>query len=135
MEEQLANNTIISTTEFVNVKKNQSANKERAKQRAFTLLSHTMPTKKTPAKKTAKVTANFSANVPEEMIECCKGSSCGNGKKRHKTSKPGSFYFLGMIGAAIYYISIATGFRMGVLGVLKAFVWPAFLVHGLLKFL
>lgn len=44
-------------------------------------------------------------------------------------------YGLGMIGAAVYYISTATGFWMGVLGILKAFVWPAFLVHGLLKFL
>jgi len=45
----------------------------------------------------------------------------------------GCFYGLGFIGAAIYYISTATGFWMGVLGVLKAIVWPAFLVYGLLK--
>jgi hypothetical protein len=47
----------------------------------------------------------------------------------------GTFYGLGFLGAAIYYISIATGFWVGVLGVLKAIVWPVFLVHGLLKFL
>jgi hypothetical protein len=46
-----------------------------------------------------------------------------------------SVYGLGFIGAAIYYISTATGFWMGVLGVLKAVVWPVFVVHGLLKFL
>jgi hypothetical protein len=45
----------------------------------------------------------------------------------------GAVYGLGFIGAAIYYISTATGFWMGVLGFLKAIVWPAFLVHGLLK--
>jgi hypothetical protein len=44
-------------------------------------------------------------------------------------------YGLGFIGAAIYYISTATGFWMGVLGVLKALVWPVFVVFGLLKFL
>jgi len=44
-------------------------------------------------------------------------------------------YGLGFIGSAIYYISTATGFWMGVLGVLKAIVWPAFLVFELLKFL
>jgi hypothetical protein len=44
-------------------------------------------------------------------------------------------YGLGFIGAAIYYISNATSFWMGVLGILKAAVWPAFLVHALLKFL
>ncbi|MBD3252569.1 hypothetical protein GF386_02470 [Candidatus Pacearchaeota archaeon] len=47
----------------------------------------------------------------------------------------GAFYGLGFIGSAIYYISTATGFWNGVLGVLKAIVWPAFLVFELLKFL
>jgi len=38
-------------------------------------------------------------------------------------------YCLGFIGAAVYYIGAATTFWMGVLGFLKALVWPAFLVH------
>jgi len=37
-------------------------------------------------------------------------------------------YGLGLIGAAIYFISTATGFWMGVLGFLKAIIWPVFLV-------
>jgi len=45
----------------------------------------------------------------------------------------GAIYGLGFIGAAVYYISAATGFWTGVLGFLKAIVWPAFLVYGLLK--
>jgi hypothetical protein len=45
----------------------------------------------------------------------------------------GGLYCIGFIGAAIYYISTATGFWNGVLGVLKALVWPAFVVYGLLK--
>jgi len=49
----------------------------------------------------------------------------------HKNSS-GGIYFLGFLGAAIYYISTATGFWMGVLGVLKAVVWPLFLVLKLL---
>ena len=44
-------------------------------------------------------------------------------------------YMLGFIGAAIYYISISTGFWSGVLGVLKAFIWPLFLVLEVLKFI
>ena len=44
----------------------------------------------------------------------------------------GGVYGLGFLGAAIYYIQQATGFWDGVLGVLKAIVWPAFLVHKLL---
>lgn len=45
------------------------------------------------------------------------------------------FYMLGVLGAAIYYISTATGFWVGVLGVLKALIWPLFLVLEALKFL
>ena len=41
----------------------------------------------------------------------------------------GAVYGLGLIGAAIYFISHAAGFWMGVLGILKAIVWPAFLVY------
>ncbi len=44
-------------------------------------------------------------------------------------------WILGVVGAAVYYISNATSFGMGVIGFLKAMVWPAFLVHGLLGFL
>lgn len=47
----------------------------------------------------------------------------------------GAVYGLGFIGAAIYYIQAATGFWLGALGVLKALVWPAFLVYELLAFL
>lgn len=46
-----------------------------------------------------------------------------------------AIYCLGFFGAAIYYISHATGFWMGVIGFLKAIVWPAFLVYELLGFL
>ena len=44
-------------------------------------------------------------------------------------------YGLGLIGAAVYYIQNATSFVDGLLVVLKALVWPAFLVHKLLAFL
>ncbi len=51
-----------------------------------------------------------------------------------KDSHSGSaVYGLGFIGAAIYFISQATTFWMGVLGFLKALVWPAFLVYEALK--
>jgi hypothetical protein len=42
-------------------------------------------------------------------------------------------YGLGFIGALIYYVQMADGFWMGVVGILKAIVWPAFLVYELLK--
>jgi hypothetical protein len=61
--------------------------------------------------------------------ECCDNSH-GHWKHHHKSN---AVYGLGFIGAAIYFISTATGFWMGVLGFLKALVWPAFLVFELLK--
>lgn len=47
----------------------------------------------------------------------------------------GGIYGLGFIGAVIYYVSTAVSLWGGVLGVLKAIVWPAFLVYEALKFL
>ena len=55
---------------------------------------------------------------------------CHSWHHHHSSS---AVYGLGFIGSAIYYITTATSFWMGVLGVLKAIVWPAFLVYGLLK--
>ncbi|WP_421879164.1 hypothetical protein [Marinoscillum sp.] len=53
----------------------------------------------------------------------------------HKSSGSSAscVYLLGMIGASIYFISNATGFWAGVLGFLKALVWPAFLVFEAFK--
>lgn len=47
----------------------------------------------------------------------------------------GAVYGLGLIGAAVFFIQNADTFWVGVLGVLKAIVWPAFMVYELLKFL
>lgn len=45
----------------------------------------------------------------------------------------GAVYGLGLIGAVIYFIQNASGFSDGVIGVLKALVWPAFLVYEALQ--
>lgn len=45
----------------------------------------------------------------------------------------GAVYCLGMIGAAVYFIMQATSFWTGVVGFLKALVWPAFLVYEAFK--
>ncbi len=41
----------------------------------------------------------------------------------------GGAYGLGFIGVLIYYLQSATTFQEGVIGFLKALLWPAFLVH------
>ena len=51
------------------------------------------------------------------------------GKVKINSNSGGGFYFIGFIGAAIYFISHSTDFWAGVLGFLKALVWPAFLVY------
>ncbi len=56
-------------------------------------------------------------------------------KDVQKSGPAGAVYGLGVIGAAVYYISAASGFWMGVAGFLKALVWPAFLVYEALRFL
>jgi len=53
----------------------------------------------------------------------------------HNHGASGAVYGLGFIGALVYYISAATSFWMGVLGFLKALVWPAFMVFELMKYL
>ena len=45
----------------------------------------------------------------------------------------GGFYFLGLAGAAVYYIRAADSFGEGLVGFLKALVWPAFLVYEAFK--
>jgi hypothetical protein len=46
-----------------------------------------------------------------------------------------AIYGMGAIGAAVYYIQNAETFWNGALGLLKALVWPAILVHKLLQFI
>jgi hypothetical protein len=47
----------------------------------------------------------------------------------------GGIYGLAFVGAAVYYIQHALTFWEGVLGFLKALVWPAVLIYKLLEFL
>jgi hypothetical protein len=52
---------------------------------------------------------------------------------KHHHASGGAIYGMGFVGAVIYYISTATSFWVGVIGFLKAMVWPAFLVFEALK--
>lgn len=64
-----------------------------------------------------------------------KEKNTGECKQRVKINDQGSnmVYCLGIIGAAIYYIGQADTFWQGVLGFLKALVWPAFLIYQALE--
>jgi hypothetical protein len=47
----------------------------------------------------------------------------------------GAFYGLGFVGSLIYYLSTASNFFLGLLGILKSIIWPVFFVFEILKFL
>jgi len=57
----------------------------------------------------------------ETKCHCGCGTACGGG-----------IYFLGFIGSLVYYLQQAPNFWQGIVGVLKALVWPAFLVYKML---
>jgi hypothetical protein len=45
----------------------------------------------------------------------------------------GAVYGLGFVGALVYYLQHATTFMIGLLGILKALVWPALFVYKALE--
>jgi hypothetical protein len=45
----------------------------------------------------------------------------------------GALYFVGSIGALIYFMQAANGFGAVITGFLKAMVWPAYVVYKLLE--
>ncbi len=56
-------------------------------------------------------------------------------RTKYRGGASDAVYGFGLIGAWIYYISHATTFLMGVLGIFKGIVWPAMLVYELLRYL
>jgi hypothetical protein len=70
------------------------------------------------------------ARMPEEENAVTTGNSCRGLKHGGE-----AVYALGFVGAAVYFVTHASTFWLGVLGILKAIVWPALLVFKLLQFL
>jgi len=60
-------------------------------------------------------------------------NDCKKTQNHQANATGGAVYGLGMIGAAIYFISHAATFWVGVLGFLKAIIWPVILVYEALK--
>lgn len=56
-------------------------------------------------------------------------------KWRHAKSGGGAVYGMGLIGAAVYYLQHSTTLLDGIIGILKAIVWPAFFVFKVFEFL
>lgn len=56
-------------------------------------------------------------------------------KDRGMNKMGDTVYGLGLVGALFYFIPSAHSFMDGIIGVLKAVVWPALVVFKLLDFL
>lgn len=75
-----------------------------------------------------------------EKCECeGKGWKYSDSKKWHRSRNAsenwGAVYFLGIIGVAVYYIQQVSGFWPIVVAILKAIVWPAFLLYKVFSML
>ncbi|HLD92942.1 MAG TPA: hypothetical protein VI703_01890 [Anaerolineales bacterium] len=51
----------------------------------------------------------------------------------YKRNASEAVYGLGLLGAWFYYITTATTFWMGALGIIKGIFWPAFLIYELMR--
>ena len=72
----------------------------------------------------------------ENGDKCCGNFKCCGGKKMDfSCNNQNAIYGIGLIGAMVYFISTSHGFASILLGVLKAFIWPALVVFQLMKFL
>ncbi len=60
---------------------------------------------------------------------CCKSKNYGN---MGGHAGGGAVYGMGLIGALVYFIQHATSFGDGLLGVVKAIVWPAIVIYQVL---
>jgi hypothetical protein len=54
--------------------------------------------------------------------------------RNYVSNQPSAIYGLAFLGALFYFLSHATTFWMGVLGVVKAIFWPGVLIYKLLEY-
>ncbi len=64
-----------------------------------------------------------------------KNEKCDCHKWRGPCNPFGGFYFLTIIGAAIYFVGQTHGFWSVVLAILKAIIWPVFLAYKIFAIL
>lgn len=88
-----------------------------------------------------KVEKAIEKKIKDKIAEEC---SCDCDCDHEKTHKPyyhkcptgnGCIYGLGLVGSAVFFISQAGTFWQGVLGFLKALIWPALMAYELFKYL
>ena len=68
----------------------------------------------------------------EEMMERC---SCHHHSHHYGGKGTEALYGLGVIGALFYFLQHAVGFGPVIVGIFKAFFWPAFVIFKVLGIL
>lgn len=63
--------------------------------------------------------------------EC--GQDKANKSSHSAAGASGGLYFLGFIGAMVYWMQAVTDFGSVITGILKSLVWPAYIVYKLLE--
>jgi hypothetical protein len=90
----------------------------------------------TKVKRTAEPELEINAKLKGvDDIKNWDWNSKASKKKKVDTShgSAGALYFVGFIGALVYWMQAAVGFGAVVTGFLKALVWPAYIVYKLLE--
>jgi hypothetical protein len=83
----------------------------------------------------AKPSSSTSKEVPMNTDMGMQREDRPKVKTVYRDGGGGAVYGLGLIGSAVYFIQHADSFLMGVLGILKAIVWPALVMYKALEFL
>ena len=79
--------------------------------------------------KSAELDVKAKWNGPEFWKDWGKDKKKGS----DKSGGGGALYFVGFLGALVYNLQAAAGFGAVVTGILKAIVWPAYIVYKLLE--
>ena len=66
-------------------------------------------------------------HICKDHKKTCKGSAGAN--------TASGIYGLAFLGALVYYLQHADSFMSGLMGLLKALIWPAMLTYRILQFL
>ena len=68
----------------------------------------------------------------EQENKICNKKCCG---RNRSTMSGDAVYFFGLVGSAVYYVQHSDTFMMGLIGILKAIIWPAMMIYKTLELL
>ena len=86
------------------------------------------------AKNRRNIKIEVNSNISKKDMEDLQKFKC-TVKENVNCGSGSCFYFLGFIGALVYYISTAPDIWAAIIGFFKALLWPAFLVYEALLFM